>query len=425
MRYQICTPIHSWPFAVSWPSRSQPFGTDAWEDVVTHSTALKAIGLTLVFTLSTGAANSARNDICPGKAPRPSGTTVTRDWTAYPAVVERKTSANIFAIGDPHGDPNRLAKVLMAAGLIENIPMPPYEDVMWTGSNSILIITGDLIDKGCNSKGVIDLVVALKDDAQKKGGEVIVTMGNHEARFLAHPKITKETCKEGLENGQFANELGAEATNVARCEGQSEDTKKYGKFLCGLPIAARVNDWFFSHGGNTCARTISTLSTDVSNDFNRHIDSSKTKGFATEQLMGENSILEARLNSRGPGGYPWIFNGNSKSNPESSYLRDITDALSKPNPVNHIVQGHQPEAVKFGVNRKAFNFFQGYQGKLFLIDTGMSNGIPKSNSAGGALHITTTGDATVICADGPKGKEEPIWIKGKNNGSVQVQCDRN
>jgi hypothetical protein len=50
---------------------NEPFRTNAREDVVTHSTALKAIGLTFVFTLGTGAANSAQNDICPVRRPAP------------------------------------------------------------------------------------------------------------------------------------------------------------------------------------------------------------------------------------------------------------------------------------------------------------------------------------------------------------------
>src|SRR5262245_13408244 len=35
-------------------------------------------------------------------------------------------------------------------------------------------------------------------------------------------------------------------------------------------------------------------------------------GFATKELVGKNSILEARLNKKGPGGLPWFQDGNYK-----------------------------------------------------------------------------------------------------------------
>jgi hypothetical protein len=68
------------------------------------------------------------------------------------------------------------------------------------------------------------------------------------------------------------------------------------------------------------------------------------------------------------------------------------------------VQGHQYNAVKFpdGRSRKEEHFFQRY-GLLFLIDTGMSEGIEDSESTGGALRITGPTDnqkAIVICANG-------------------------
>jgi hypothetical protein len=42
--------------------------------------------------------------------------------------------------------------------------------VTWKGGRKVLVITGDLIDKGCDSVGVIMLVRALQSDAATKGG---------------------------------------------------------------------------------------------------------------------------------------------------------------------------------------------------------------------------------------------------------------
>ena len=114
------------------------------------------------------------------------GVAASRDWKAHPAVVEVDTSEDIFAIGDAHGDPDRLAAVLAAAKLIDNASTPP-DQVKWTGDKAILVVPGDMIDKWNDSIGVITLLRTLQSDAASHGGRVVITMGNHEAEFLADP----------------------------------------------------------------------------------------------------------------------------------------------------------------------------------------------------------------------------------------------
>ena len=80
------------------------------------------------------------------------------------------------------------------------------------------------------SLDVIALLRGLQSDAATQGGQVIITMGNHEAEFLADPlgKKTKE----------FSSQLqaaGIDPIEGANCVGD------VGQFLCGLPISARVS----------------------------------------------------------------------------------------------------------------------------------------------------------------------------------------
>jgi hypothetical protein len=322
----------------------------------------------------------------------------TRDWTKNPAVVQFDTPEDIFAIGDPHGDPERLAGVLAAAKLIDGAPVMP-NSVKWAGARSVLVVTGDLIDKWTNSLEVIALLRRLQSDAATQGGQVIITMGNHEAEFLTDPlgKKTKE----------FSSELqaaGMDPVEVANCAGD------IGQFLCGLPISARVNDWFFSHGGNTNNRTIAELAADIEAGFG-------TKGFATEELVGDESILEARLNDDGPAGLPWFQAGKSHTDP-----RKLLAEYARKLGVRHLVQGHQPEKVKFsdGNNREKDTFFQRY-GLLFLIDSGMSHGIEGSDSTGGALRIRNGNEAIVICANGT---QKVLWDKETNSDREAKHCTK-
>jgi hypothetical protein len=352
--------------------------------------ALRAAGCALAFAVCGNAAECAP---------------VSTGWNPNPTIVQLDTSEEIFAIGDPHGDPNRLATVLAAAGLIAPISLakcparltdPPA--VTWTGGHRVLVIAGDLIDKGCDSIGVIMLVRALQSDAAAKGGRFIITLGNHEAEFLDNPG--------GSKTAEFSTELIArklKPADVAKCK----DALGLGELLCGLPIAARVNDWFFSHAGNSGGKTIEDIGK-----------------LGIHQLASDgNSILEARLNKKGPGGLPWFYAGDCATDPKT-LLGDYAAALTTTEPkVKHLVQGHQYGNVHFYAKKNACSekkrktdvkrddgqFFQRY-GLLFLIDTGMSSGITDSNqSGGGALRITGSGSdqkASVIC---PNGDETPLW----------------
>jgi hypothetical protein len=324
----------------------------------------------------------------------------TRNWTKHPAVVQVDTTEDIFAVGDAHADPERLLGVLVAAKIIDGVPKKPSE-VKWAAGRSVLVVTGDMIDKWHDSLKVIELLRALQTSAANQGGQVIITMGNHEAEFLADP--------HGKKTKEFGDELqaaGLKRNDVANCEGD------LGKFLCELPIAARVNDWFFSHGGNTNNQTIQALSAAIEAGF-------ATDGFATKELIGDNSILEARLNDKGPNGLPWFDNGSIKTDPQKLLTSYVT-ALG----VHHIVQGHQPGTVKFpdGQKRNEDDLFQRY-GLLFLIDSGMSRGVDGATSTGGALHITGTNNqsAVVICANG---KEQTLWNSGTNPGLNSQHCGK-
>ncbi len=324
-------------------------------------------------------------------------TDASRDWNKHPAVLQLTTNEDVFAIGDPHGDPDRLVGVLLAARLIAAAPSAP-DQVRWTGGKSVLVIVGDLIDKWTESLKVIALLRKLQSEAASQGGQVVILMGNHEAEFLAEPA--------GKKTSEFSTELkkaGLDSTEVANCNGD------LGQFLCNLPIAVRVNDWFFSHGGNTNNRTIAELSAAIEAGFSRD-------GFASTELIGHDSILEARLNKKGPGGLPWFYNGNSDTDPQR-LLAEYAKKLG----VRHLVQGHQPGKVKFpdGKNREEDTFFQRY-GLLFLIDSGMSKGIEDSDSTGGVLRVRNGKKAIIICANGTR---KMLWDKKTNSDDQMKECE--
>lgn len=301
----------------------------------------------------------------------------TRDWTQYPAVVQIRNAPEIFAIGDAHSDFKRLERAMAAAGIIERIAENP-EDARWRAGRAVVVVTGDMIDKGPRALDVLRVLMTVREQARQAGGDVVILAGNHEAEFLANPDAPK-----GREFAAQLKTAHIKPADVGACKGE------IGEFLCSLAFAARVGDWFFSHGGNSGGRKIEDLAVDLETSVAHD-------GFATKQLIGDDSILESRLNRKER--TPWI-DAMLPNTSEKQLLSDYAAALG----VLHIVQGHVPSAVKFadGVVRNEGEMFQRY-GLLFLIDTGMSEGV--DYSGGAVLHITFEGaeKATAICPDGRK-----------------------
>jgi len=81
------------------------------------------------------------------------------------------------AVSDPHGHPDELVAVLRTAGLVDG-------DGAWSGGDARLFVLGDLLDRGPDGIGVIDLVMRLEQQASAASGEVRVLLGNHEALAL-------------------------------------------------------------------------------------------------------------------------------------------------------------------------------------------------------------------------------------------------
>jgi hypothetical protein len=310
---------------------------------------------------------------------------VARDWSKNPAVVQIDTRADIFAIGDIHGDRDRLIRLLTGAKLVQ--PGASTGRIAWTGGASVLVVAGDMIDKGPDGPGVLSLLRSLHAEAPRSGGAVVVLMGNHEVDFLRNPETERVR-----EFAQQLKAIGLDPKSVASCAGP------LGAFLCGLPFAARVNDSFFSHAGNAAGRSLAQLSADLQSGVTR-------EGFEAPQLTAPDSLLQARLGELGPGGKSWFEGKHS--------LEDNLTALG----VKRIVQGHQHNEVHFpdGETRRLGEVYQ-WRGELFLIDAGMSRDI--DDSAGAALRLRPAG-ADAIC---PDGRVTKLWDPARPTAGKGVHC---
>jgi len=289
-----------------------------------------------------------------------------RDWNRFPAIVERSTRAEVIALGDIHGGYERLVNLLSGRGLIRWDQQSPV-GYSWAGGNRMLVCTGDVIDKGDRSLDVIDLMMALEAQAPASGGEVVITLGNHEAEFLADPENGKAR--------EFRSEL--QSRGIAP-ETLPEGQKPYGEWMMNRPFAAKADDWFFAHGGNTSGKTVAELA----EGFRRAVDQSD---WGASLLIGDDSLLEAQK--------WWEEDGKS-----DALLERYLAALG----ARHIVFGHDP-----GAFHSKGEIGQEKDGRIFLIDVGMSPAVDYSKGA--LLLINVVNNEVVATSLDADGRKKELW----------------
>lgn len=93
------------------------------------------------------------------------------------AAVPQPAPHRIVAIGDLHGDFEAWRAIAAAAGVADS-------KGRWTGGNATLVQMGDVVDRGPDSLKIIHDLMKLQREAPKRGGQVIVVLGNHEAMMM-------------------------------------------------------------------------------------------------------------------------------------------------------------------------------------------------------------------------------------------------
>ena len=86
-------------------------------------------------------------------------------------------TTRVVAIGDIPGDFDVFVSILQQARLID-------DRHHWIGGTATLVQTGDFTDRGPGVRAVMDLLMALEEQAQSADGRVVVLLGNHEVMNL-------------------------------------------------------------------------------------------------------------------------------------------------------------------------------------------------------------------------------------------------
>lgn len=112
------------------------------------------------------------------------------------------------------------------------------EDIIKLKKEDTLYLLGDYVDRGPDSKGVIDYIIELKD----KGYQVRTLRGNHEKLFLDSMEDS-ETYSLFLHNGGFETLASFEIRNPSHLE------KKYLDFFNELEYYIETDRFFLVHAG--------------------------------------------------------------------------------------------------------------------------------------------------------------------------------
>jgi hypothetical protein len=274
--------------------------------------------------------------------------------------------ARIVAVGDVHGDYGQFFSVLRATGVVDT-------GGHWTGGKTHLVQVGDRIDRGPDSRKVMDLVMRLEGEARKAGGFVHPLLGNHEAMNmmgdLRYTTREEFAAFQGRDSSRLSANLWKNHVRWREQQQQPAPTEeerkafeaehplgwvehqqayspegKYGRWLSGQNAVIKIGDALFLHGG------ISPKYADFSlHDLNERI----------RQELKESDPRLAVV-STDPEGPLW-FRGLASGDPA---LLPSLEAILKLHGCRRIVIGHTPTEGRLVMPR--------YGGRVLDIDVGMT-----------------------------------------------------
>jgi len=192
---------------------------------------------------------------------------------AFPCDIQ--TTERIVAVGDIHGAFDQFVAILRAAGIVDNRNR-------WSGRKALLVQTGDVLDRGPDSRKALDLLRKLEGEAQRAGGRVVALLGNHELmrlvsdwRYVSQGETDAFKTADSTDLRERAlTVFSAEAEKTAKAAGKPFDPAAYREqFMKEIPLGslemrfafeakgeygawirqraavARINGILFLHGG--------------------------------------------------------------------------------------------------------------------------------------------------------------------------------
>ncbi|WP_309662065.1 metallophosphoesterase [Sphingomonas sp.] len=194
---------------------------------------------------------------------------------ATPLAAKPSAPPRIVAVGDLHGDFDAWRQIAVKASIIDSRNR-------WAGGATILVQTGDIVDRGPDSLKIISHLMKLQAQAKAAGGRVIVLVGNHEAmnmtgdlRYVTAGEYAAFATSDSVrlrDRVYAANKVALTAAFRAKTPAMTDDAIRaawlaqtplgklehqaawgpdgqLGRWTIANPAIAKVGDTMFVHGG--------------------------------------------------------------------------------------------------------------------------------------------------------------------------------
>jgi calcineurin-like phosphoesterase family protein len=224
----------------------------------------------------------------------------------------------IVAIGDVHGAYAELTALLQTAGLVDAA-------LDWSGGTARLVLLGDVLDRGADSRRALELIIRLRAQAARAGGDAELVLGNHEVMNLVGDLgyVTAEELAAYREDEpaqereaawrRFRAAAGGDSAAAAQFEARYPPgffghralfapDGRFGSWLLSRPVLATIDRTAFVHGGLSAAVAgktaleINREYNDALRDYVAALRVLKDAGaLHAEDSFGEHAALAARF----------------------------------------------------------------------------------------------------------------------------------
>jgi len=228
-----------------------------------------------------------------------------------------ETQEPIFVLGDIHGQFDRMINNLQGHGVID-------KHLKWNWGKGHLVFVGDIFDRGNKVTETLWFIYRLEQEAEKAGGQVHITFGNHELMVL-----NKDNRYIARKYKTLCHNLGLDYDALFH------PNSVLGEWLRSKNSMTKINDVLFVHGGISQKQVESGNSPE---QVNRLMRQYLVAGSNAENEEDYTQILK----SFGPFWYRGYFM-------ESSRYKKITEVelndILKKLDVSRIVVGHTENEI--------------------------------------------------------------------------------
>ena len=279
----------------------------------------------------------------------------------------------------------------------------------WAGGSTHLVQLGDIVDRGDDSRKVLDLVRRLEKEAQAARGRLHLLLGNHEAtRMLGDLRLTaageyaafatrdsesvRDKYREVAEPGHRGRARAIDSSRCrsgsSRCGRPSAATENTGAGSGSFRSPSKIDGFMFVHGGISPA--VAPLGCAAINE--------QVRRELTTDLEKTREAPLASLTARVDG--PLWYRGLAQES--DAFAPQIDEILSKAQ-ARAIVVAHTVATTGRITSR--------FDGRVIQIDTGMQPAYAQGGRAS-ALEIAR-GEITAIYVD----RRDPVTLPKRQGAS--------